>query len=290
MTRALASGGASARSSALPRILALVLALGVGIAPANAQAPGQTTPETRLLVKSDLWLLGGFAAATVALFPFDRQVTARVRAPALLQNRTIEETAKVAGFLGFPGSVIIGSAMYAAGELADEGRLSHLAVHGTASMVVGLSTVFALKLTLGRARPYVTSDTNPRDFAFMRGFRSSDYQSFPSGHTAATFAVAAAVTSEMRRWYPDYNWLTGVALYGGATAVGISRMYEAKHWASDVIMGAAIGTFAGLTTVRWLHARPGNRLDRALLGSDASDSRVWVVWDAGRGLRLAPGF
>ena len=39
---------------------------------------------------------------------------------------------------------------------------------------------------------------------------------------------------------------------------GISRMYENWHWASDVVMGAAIGSFAGWKTVRYAHSHPGN--------------------------------
>jgi membrane-associated phospholipid phosphatase len=56
-------------------------------------------------------------------------------------------------------------------------------------------------------------------------------------------------------------------MYGGATAVGLSRMYDDQHWASDVLMGAAIGTFAGLKTVRFNHTHVGNELDRILLGA-----------------------
>lgn len=56
-------------------------------------------------------------------------------------------------------------------------------------------------------------------------------------------------------------------------------MYEDKHWASDVVMGAAIGVFAGLKTVRFNHTRTGNRLDRWLLGGED---------DAGLQLRLSP--
>jgi len=56
-------------------------------------------------------------------------------------------------------------------------------------------------------------------------------------------------------------------MYGGATMVGLSRMYHNKHWASDVALGAAIGTFSGQKTIQYLHARPRNWVDRVLLGT-----------------------
>jgi hypothetical protein len=44
-------------------------------------------------------------------------------------------------------------------------------------------------------------------------------------------------------------------------------MYNNRHWASDVMMGAAIGTFAGNKVVRYQHrTNPGNKLDKWLLG------------------------
>ena len=61
-------------------------------------------------------------------------------------------------------------------------------------------------------------------------------------------------------------------MYGGAAAVGVSRMYNNRHWASDVILGAAIGTFAGTKVVRYHRTHPGNRLDRWLLNASVSPS------------------
>jgi hypothetical protein len=46
-------------------------------------------------------------------------------------------------------------------------------------------------------------------------------------------------------------------------------MYHDKHWASDVALGAAIGTFSGLKVVRYTHAHPQNVLDRAVLRVEA---------------------
>jgi hypothetical protein len=65
--------------------------------------------------------------------------------------------------------------------------------------------------------------------------------------------------------WPKYTWYAAPVLYGGATLVGLSRMYHNKHWASDVVLGAAVGTFSGLKVVRYSHAHPDNKIDRVML-------------------------
>ena len=54
-------------------------------------------------------------------------------------------------------------------------------------------------------------------------------------------------------------------MYGGALLTGVSRMYNNQHWASDVLVGAGIGTFAGLKVVRFHDSHSGNRVDRFFL-------------------------
>jgi membrane-associated phospholipid phosphatase len=55
-------------------------------------------------------------------------------------------------------------------------------------------------------------------------------------------------------------------MYGGATLIGLSRMYNNAHWTSDVVVGAAIGTFSGIKVVRYNHGHSNNLIDRWLLG------------------------
>jgi membrane-associated phospholipid phosphatase len=81
----------------------------------------------------------------------------------------------------------------------------------------------------------------------------------------SAFAAAAAVTAETSHNAPSTTWIVAPIKYGGATLVGVSRMYNNRHWASDVIIGAAIGTFAGLKVVRFNGTHTGNRVDRFFL-------------------------
>ncbi|HZE85733.1 MAG TPA: phosphatase PAP2 family protein, partial [Puia sp.] len=76
----------------------------------------------------------------------------------------------------------------------------------------------------------------------------SAYNSFPSGHTAEAFASAEF----MRLEYKDVSPWYGVAGYAMATTTGLLRLYNNKHWASDVLAGAGIG-IASTRVAYWLY-------------------------------------
>ena len=188
-----------------------------------------------------------------------------------------------------PGSYVIGGTMYVAGRLSKDDRLADLGLHGTEALLVGEAVGFVIKGVVGRQRPAVRP-RNANSYQLFRGFGRSDaYRSFPSGHTTSAFAAAAAVTSETSRWWPGATWIVAPALYGGAALTGVSRMYNNRHWASDVLVGAGIGTFAGLKVVRYHHTHPGNRIDRWLLAGSlvpTSQGHVlrWSILPAPRAL------
>jgi membrane-associated phospholipid phosphatase len=91
------------------------------------------------------------------------------------------------------------------------------------------------KILVGRERPNNLEGYGP--FTIKGPFHGN---SFPSGHTTAVFAVASVVATQYRetKWVP-------VTAYSMATLVGLSRIYDNKHWLTDVVAGATIGTLVG---------------------------------------------
>jgi membrane-associated phospholipid phosphatase len=132
---------------------------------------------------------------------------------------------------------------WTAGELSRRSELADAALHVTAALAAGGVANGALKYSVGRERPSTTAD--PLRFRPLNG--RNRWQSFPSGHAVVVFSLASAVSEEARR-----PWVTALA-YGGAAMVGWSRVYDDKHWASDVAAGALVGILAGRSTVRLLH-------------------------------------
>lgn len=88
------------------------------------------------------------------------------------------------------------------------------------SYLIMSSAVLGLKSATGIERPDATSRN-----------------SFPSGHTATAFAGAEFLMQE----YKDQSIWYGVAGYAVATGTGLFRMYNNRHWLTDVVAGAGIG-------------------------------------------------
>ena len=88
------------------------------------------------------------------------------------------------------------------------------------SVVIMAGVVNAVKESVRRMRP-----------------DGSNYRSFPSGHTATAFMCATMLHKEYGHISP---WIS-VGGYTVATATGLSRILNNKHWASDVLVGAGIG-------------------------------------------------
>src|SRR5262249_37996323 len=91
------------------------------------------------------------------------------------------------------------------------------------------------------ARAQLRADTllEPIKFATHRERPDgSNHQSFPSGHAAITFATATVIERHL-------GWRRSVLGYAIASYVATSRLHDNRHYLSDVIFGAAVGSIAG---------------------------------------------
>ena len=273
----------TARRAITARALLLVAALGaMPLAPAHGQADS-TSSSVPLFTYRDVGLAGAFALGAYLVRPLDDHYARRLQDSSTQANRKLQTLSVFVRTTAAPGSWIIGTTMYATGRVFKNEHLAELGLHGTEALLIGEAIGVVMKGTFGRQRPFV-KPMNPHNYSFLRGFSGGDqYRSFPSGHTLAAFAAAASVSSETARWWPNTRWVIGPAMYGGATLVAVSRMYDNRHWASDVIAGAGIGTFAGLKVVRFNRSNPGNRIDAWLLtGSitptpDGGHALRWLI-------------
>lgn len=78
----------------------------------------------------------------------------------------------------------------------------------------------------------------------------SSFNSFPSGHTATAFAGAEFLWQE----YKDVSVWYGISGYIVASGTGFFRMYNNRHWLTDVAAGAGIGILC-TKTAYWLYPK-----------------------------------
>lgn len=113
------------------------------------------------------------------------------------------------------------------------------------TMAVSLISVFVIvnviiKPLIGRARPFEISTDILNNILIALPVDGS----FPSGHTAAAFASATAVFCCNRKY--------GSILLIAAFIMGISRLYFAVHFPTDVIGGLCIGVTVGVLSYKFL--------------------------------------
>ena len=232
----------------------------------NAPAAFDSTKRPPLFTRSDPLILGAFIAGAAAMRPLDSQIANEIREPESQDNKTANHAAKAFNFLGSPGTLVAGVAMYGVGRIGHFERVADLGLHTTEAIVVSAGITYVIKGLAGRERPSHAGVNDPDDFSFGGGFKKGSSSSFPSGHATAAFATATVVTLETHRWWPKSTWYIAPIMYGGASMVGVARLYTNAHWASDVVMGAGIGTLTALKVVRYNHlTNPDNRANRWLL-------------------------
>ena len=169
------------------------------------------TPENAYIA------LGGGAIA-LAAHPFDQTFNVHLRSHYDLVN-DIYAPAKYYG--NTPEQIGLSLGAYAWGRIFDQPKVSHL----------GMDLLRAQAITEMMVEPikYATQRTRPD---------GSNNLSFPSGHSAITFAGATVLERHL-------GWKKAALAYAVAAYVASSRLHDNVHYLSDVVFGAAVGTIAG---------------------------------------------
>jgi PAP2 superfamily len=193
--------------------------------------------------------VAGVIGGTALLYTADKKITSWIK-----QRRTpfTCKMAKYAEYFGNPKKVAIAMAAFglislASGSRYDKDTFSIMFRSAvTTQLYVGV-----LKRVVGRERPNANADHdkcepacqcphdglhgNPNNFHWFE--TKNNFRSFPSGHSAMAFSLAAVLSARTKAKGWDYIY------YGIATLTALSRVHDEHHWSSDVYMGAVLGYF-----------------------------------------------
>ena len=135
------------------------------------------------------------------------------------------------------------------------------------------------KSLVNRTRPYMYYDEKPLDLIAKGDWN----ESFPSGHSALAFSGATFASYVFSKYFSDSPWkyVVMAASYSVATATAIFRVAGGKHFLTDVLAGAAIGTAVGFV-VPWLHTLKAGNTGNA--GNRGIEPQVYL---GGIGLKIS---
>jgi membrane-associated phospholipid phosphatase len=200
--------------------------------PASGKEPAQVSPErSRVIWK----VIPGVAGLAATSFIIDEHVTGFLRSN---QTSFLDTSASLTD-MGGEKTIVIPAVLLTYGTarfvLKDE-RLQTATLNSIQSIIVTAIATEGIKIITGRARPF----NNEGPYAF-RPFPAGEdrYKSLPSGHTSLAFALFTPYAETYSRW-----------IYLVPASVAMGRVYQDKHWLSDVVMGGGIGLVSGILFTR----------------------------------------
>jgi len=193
------------------------------------------------------WIVVG--ATTGALIAADRHIARQL-------PNTVDQVAisKDVSNIGAVYTVLpITAGLYIGGAIAHNPKARETGILGGEAALDSVIVVTVLKSITQRPRPL---EDNGKGSFFTGG------DSFPSGHSAAAWALASVVAHEYNK-----SILYPITAYGLASLVSLSRLSGEQHFASDIVAGSAIGWFIGRYVFQThvdhsIHRRPPSKLSR----------------------------
>ncbi len=181
------------------------------------------TEEKEISFDTDIFLVG--VPLLITSFLIDKPVKDFFQSN---RTETLDDFFSAVENFGSPAIFGLGIGSYLYGYFTKNEKLATTSQMAIESSVIAAAIVFPVKYIVGRKRPEDTDKV--LDF----GFHDFD-ASFPSGHTALSFAFFGTFAKQYNDGIKPYIF------YTIPTLVGISRIYKNKHWLSDVVGGAIVG-------------------------------------------------
>lgn len=174
------------------------------------------------------WLMIGLSAGSFAL---DGSVSRDLRNDQSFKdfNRVFDSDALEIGLHVFPLGLV------AAAKLADNAGATEYGWKSAEAVLHGFLVSRALKLATQRPRPH-----REKEYGFWEGGGA-----FPSGHATVAWSIAATTAHH----FDDHEWVAWV-VYPMAGLISFSRITSGDHFASDVVVGSALGFVIGKYIVR----------------------------------------
>jgi len=210
---------------------------------------------------SDWIKIGCFAAATTAVALFADKPINKFAMNIRNESNTAGSVSTYVTNFGGAYEAYTLAAFAAYGYIFKKEKTKTTTWLATQAYITASLIELSLKFLTGRQRPsYINPATGQNDNIFHGPFfqftqdpngtkpPSNSYTSFPSGHTTVAFAAATVFAME----YKDTKWAPILA-YSVASLIGLSRIMQNAHWASDVMVGAALGYLCGRQVVNNYH-------------------------------------
>jgi membrane-associated phospholipid phosphatase len=211
--------------------------------------------------KRDLLYVGAIGGITLGLIAFDARLDQSV---TKLKNKshTIDVTSDFITEFGGSKGVYTVAVFTGLSIIMNSKKGLQTSLYAFEAMLNSGLWVRLGKLFAGRERPSAAYEYSKHPSGIWKGpinqfinkeKRSvASYDAFPSGHTATIFSIATVFAEQ----YKDIK-IVPIISYSFATLVGVSRMLEHTHWASDVFLGACIGYICGKTTIDFYRQKEG---------------------------------
>ena len=194
------------------------------------------------------WLRFGKFAALGGLLYLGDETIQRNALSLRQKSSSVRKVGKFVTNFGFNYEFITLAAFETYGIVFKSQKVKTTTLLAIQSVICSQLVSIVTKTLTGRTRPSYYSEFSEAEPRFLGPFGnfSTDATgahtngSFPSGHTTSAFAAATVFAVEYRN-----KPLIPIVAYTMATLVGLSRITENKHWATDVFTGAALGYLTG---------------------------------------------